>query len=92
MFILKFIPDYDQELEPQFDRNSLESMFSTQMDFHIDRNVTSRLLGIQVSFLWRPRLNEVLKTDVHNWLCHPPHLIFIGIAIITKNHLTRYTK
>lgn len=86
MFILKFIPDYDQDLQPQFAKNSFESIFNTQMDFHIDRNVTSQLLGLRISFLWRPRLNKALKSDVDKWLEHPPHFIFLGITI-TINHL-----
>jgi len=65
------------EFEPQWD-NAIEA----DVDLHIDRTVTSRLLGLQVSYLWHPRLDGEWIILIKEWLKHPPHLILISIFSI----------
>lgn len=49
------------------------------MDFHIDRNVSSNLIGLHVSFLWRPRLNEEFIDEIEGFIDSPPYIVIMGI-------------
>jgi len=52
----------------------LESVF----DFQKDRNVSSSFMGIQVSYLWRPRLDEEFIDAIEKFIDQPPYLIITG--------------
>ena len=47
----------------------------------MDRSVTSRLLGIQVSYLYNPRLDGEWVDLIKDWLKNPPYSIVIGMFL-----------
>ena len=61
--IIQFIPDYDQNVELGEKSLQLEQM----VDLHVDRMVSSRVLNLQVSFLWRPFLNDQFHSTIQQW-------------------------
>ena len=70
------IPDSDREVK----RSS--TSFATQ-HFHEDRNVTSKLGNLLVSFQWRNLIRRDLLVDFRRWAHHQaPDWIFIGESIV----------
>ena len=70
------IPDYDNVIG--LSNNSMEKI----RDTHVDKTFSSPLLGLNVYFLWRPKLNEEWIDLIANWIKHPPYFIVISIFLV----------
>lgn len=81
--MIQFIPEYDRRHEPI-------SSWSNNSDFHTDRSVTIPLLGLRVSFLWRPELTDNWITDIQSWINNPPYFIFISTVPIGLVYISHF--
>lgn len=75
--LFQFLPKVDLVIEPEMMQVGLETIF----DFHKDRNASSKLIGLHVSYLWRPRLDDEFIDSIEG-LFHnnqPPYLVIMGI-------------
>lgn len=77
---LQFIPDYDREIEAEFDVQS-----EREDNLHIDKTVISALMNLEISFLFRPLLNPLFIASVSHLMKYPPNFILMGIIINRKN-------
>ena len=72
---VQLIPNYDQQV-------TKISTPTAKFHFHEDRNVTSDELNLQVSFYWRPLVNDQLINTFRNWNTPPysstPDFILMG--------------
>lgn len=72
------LPDYDKKSQP--------SVIPTA--YHGDINVTSSILRLQVSFQWRPVINETVLKTINQWatndLAGRPCMVLLGKYPISK--------
>lgn len=69
----------DLEFDPTLIQVGIESVF----EFQKDRNVSSGLTDLKISYLWRPRLDDEFMNAIERFIDQPPYLIITGII----NHL-----
>ncbi|XP_046452669.1 N-acetylneuraminate 9-O-acetyltransferase-like isoform X1 [Daphnia pulex] len=75
---LKLIPDYDRSTEPL----QIPKLWTP---FHGDVDVYSSVLSLQVSFKWRPIINETVLEMIRQWSISDqskkPNLLFLGMEV-----------
>ncbi|KAI9559233.1 hypothetical protein GHT06_016022 [Daphnia sinensis] len=78
---LRLIPDFDKVSQPSIIPNA----------YHNDIEITSQVLGLRLSFKWRPLINDSVIKMLRRWAnpyeTERPHLIFLSMAV---HHMLPY--
>jgi hypothetical protein len=66
------VPDYDRTTEPP-------QIPKLWIPFHGDVDVDSNIMGLRISFKWRPVINDTVMEMIRQWSENKrPNLIFLG--------------
>ncbi len=81
------IPDYDRITQPA------EIPQNVVPFHHGDVDVKSKILGLQVSFKWRPLINKTVTDTIRQWVkgdqFEKPDLVILGINEYSKLPFTK---